>query len=102
MSKVIRLYVGVGFGAVTFARTVLVPLFGGATVTDSQGFWTDDTGKVHDEPGHVITLAIESNEDLALAVKSAQNHAALTGEQSVMIEDYDGSITFKDATSWPV
>jgi hypothetical protein len=93
----IRFYVGENFDAIGFSRRELVPVFGGATVTASHGFWTAPDGRVFDEKGHIITLVTDSPEATAMAIKSARRQAAATGEESVMVEMGNGEVLFEDA-----
>lgn len=94
----LRLYVGIGFSAKTFAREVALPFFGGATVQESLGMWQAPDGEHFIEAGHVITIAVDSLESAEQLIKFAQRHAYQAGEQSVMVE-YRNTVTFHDAAA---
>ena len=92
----LRIYVGVGFNAKRFAASVLLPYFGGATITESTGLWESPDGQTFIEPGHVITVAVDGFEQAQQAIKFAAAQAYEAGEQSVMVE-YRDTVTFHDA-----
>jgi hypothetical protein len=97
--KTLRIYVGIGFDALAFVRFLLgMGIVEGATVQESHGFWTDDTGKLWDEPGHVLTFVVGRDAaDGRVIVLEAKSWALLQGELAVMVELADGTVTFEDA-----
>jgi hypothetical protein len=97
--KTLKLYVGIGFDALAFVRSLLgMGIVAGATVTESHGFWTDDTGKLWDEPGHVLTFVVGTlADDGHEIILEAKSWALQQGELSVMVEHADAIVRFEDA-----
>jgi len=70
----------------------LVAAYGGATVTDGDGYWNDASGKTIREPVKVITIAVANKPVKSRLVQFAQNAAQALQTDAVYLRLPDNTV----------